>query len=787
MKPPMPDATLPTIWFNMTTSAGWDRPPVGIVRVELELCAALSALLGPQRLRECVWQSDQFVARTASDGSTPGPVAGDILLTMGLDWDQPYPSRFYALSQEQGLRIITCCYDLIPILFPQYCVGDVALRFKEYLNLQIWGSAAVLCISENTRRDFVSHCARIGAPLRPTQVIALGDTLPAADGHISAAVRELLAQPFLMYVSTIERRKNHEVLYHALRLLCQSGRRNQLPRIVFVGMQGWHVGDLLHDIANDPLTQGLIVQLHDVNDAELHMLYSQAKFCLYPSIYEGWGLPVGEALALGKAVLASDQASLPEVGGDLVRYLSPWNAQAWADAITEWLTKPDIVVALEQRVAREYRVRSWRDTAQSVLQLIEQLASATPPHPVMENPVVLEADPAPMPEGERQLFVDVSELIKSDSRSGIQRVVRSILVELLANPPAGFRVEPVFVGADHGYCYARQFNGQSAAVRSYPTDDFLLPRRGDMFLGLDLLPYMATQCADYYAMLRQIGVDVYFVAYDLLSISMPQFFSSEAKAIFVNWLNTVAQADGIIAISRAVADEIQERLAQRSPDQIVPRVRPLKLGWFHLGADIEASLPSSGMPANADAVLAVLAERPTFVMVGTIEPRKGHRQTLEAFERLWDQGMEVNLVIVGKKGWRSDAVCQTLARNQERDHLLFWLDGVSDEYLDKVYSHADCLIFASEGEGFGLPLIEAARHNLPIIARDLPVFREVAGRHASYFSGLDPDDIATCVVEWLAQDAAGQAPQSGQIAWLSWQQSAAQLKKVILEGDWYHE
>ncbi|WP_115760418.1 glycosyltransferase, partial [Escherichia coli] len=88
----------------------------------------------------------------------------------------------------------------------------------------------------------------------------------------------------------------------------------------------------------------------------------------------------------------------------------------------------------------------------------------------------------------------------------------------------------------------------------------------------------------------------------------------------------------------------------------------------------------------------------------------------------------------------------------ERNRRLFWLDGVSDEYLEKIYAASDCLIAASEGEGFGLPLIEAAQHKLPIIARDIPVFREVAGNHALYFSGATPDTLANAVKEWLTLD-----------------------------------
>ena len=109
-------------------------------------------------------------------------------------------------------------------------------------------------------------------------------------------------------------------------------------------------------------------------------------------------------------------------------------------------------------------------------------------------------------------------------------------------------------------------------------------------------------------------------------------------------------------------------------------------------------------------------------MVGTIEPRKEHAQTLAAFEQLWEEGVNANLIIVGQQGWLVDAFGSNVRHHPELSKRLFWLEGISDEYLEKVYKTSTCLIAASEGEGFGLPLIEAAQHKLPIIARDIPVF-----------------------------------------------------------------
>lgn len=382
----------------------------------------------------------------------------------------------------------------------------------------------------------------------------------------------------------------------------------------------------------------------------------------------------------------------------------------------------------------------------------------------------------------RQLLVDVSELVQRDAKSGIQRVVRAILCELLNNPPAGYRVEPIYATKDHlGYRYARQFTLRFLDCPDQVlTDESVMALNGDIFLGLDLQPHVVPYQAEYYQHLRRIGVRVHFVVYDLLPILRPDVFPDGATDTYTAWLSSLMQADGAVCISQAVADEVAKWLAEFGPE----RVRPFKLGWFHLGADVERSVPTKGLPSDSKDVLHGISGRPTFLMVGTLEPRKGQAQVLAAFERLWHQGVDVNLVMVGKQGWMVDKLISTLHNHAERNRRLFWLDGISDEYLEKIYAGCTCLIAASEGEGFGLPLIEAAQHKVPIIARDIPVFREVAGESAFYFSGLEAADLANAVKDWLSLDNAGKAPQSGTLPWLTWAQSTQQLLDVVLNDNW---
>jgi glycosyltransferase involved in cell wall biosynthesis len=276
-------------------------------------------------------------------------------------------------------------------------------------------------------------------------------------------------------------------------------------------------------------------------------------------------------------------------------------------------------------------------------------------------------------------------------------------------------------------------------------------------------------------------VKVYFVIYDLLPIQFPEYFHIGASESHHKWLTALSQSEGVLCISRTVADQYIGWLA----DKGVQRLRPLHIGWFHLGADLENSVPTRGLPENYQAFLTALAGRPSFLMIGTIEPRKGYAQVLAAFERLWDGGYDVRLVIAGKPGWMVERLIKRIRLHPKLGTHLFWFEDISDEYLDRIYRACSCLIAASEGEGFGLPLFEAAKHKLPILARDIPIFREIGGDHASFFNGRTPEALAEAITKWLKLRAQNRQPASEGIPWVTWAQSADRLKTILLEGDWY--
>jgi glycosyltransferase involved in cell wall biosynthesis len=379
----------------------------------------------------------------------------------------------------------------------------------------------------------------------------------------------------------------------------------------------------------------------------------------------------------------------------------------------------------------------------------------------------------------RQLLVDVSVIYQSDARTGIQRVVRSLLLQLLAMPPAGYRVCPVFATRRQAYSHAAPgFMTNPAHPKPHPQQkaEPIRAQTGDLFLGLDLAAHLLPRHQPQLLGWKKKGVALHVMVYDLLPLQNPEWFNARTTRNFSRWIKWVAvYADSAICISEFVKVELAAWLSARFglPAGTLPT------STIVLGADLEASAPSDGMPADADFLLARLRATPAVLMVGTLEPRKGYDQALAAFEHLWQQpGKSQLLVIVGRPGWKTDGLQHALRTHPQAGKRLFWLEDASDEYLARLYAACTGVLVASRAEGFGLPLIEAARYGKPVLARDIAVFRETTVTGVEYFSSETPQALATSIEDWLKDGPALSQPTLNKRQ-PTWQLAAAQLSRAL--------
>lgn len=379
----------------------------------------------------------------------------------------------------------------------------------------------------------------------------------------------------------------------------------------------------------------------------------------------------------------------------------------------------------------------------------------------------------PVQRSVKKLFFDIGPLHeKKNARYGMARVASELLKALRKLMPDGYEVYPVYARADRtGYFYANHYLHEH--FQNVEVPDLDLPIEispGDIFINaVTDAEGQQLQKNALHAM-RRAGVRILFLFHDLIPITYPEYARTNRAHDFQHWIRLISEFDGIIAVSASAADDY--RLWREKNWR---GAAPFSIDWFHHGADFTANDSSVELPEDADSVLARIRACPSLLEVSTIEPHKGHRQALAAFEQLWAKGVEASYIIVGKKGSRMKDFCKKLSTHPERGKHLFWLRGISDAYLDAVYNAASGVIMPSEAEGFGLAIIEGAYRGKPLILRDMPVFREIAGDHATYFSGLEPEPLASCIERWLESFRKGAVVPPTGIQPLTWEESARML------------
>jgi len=272
-------------------------------------------------------------------------------------------------AREKGTRVAAVIYDLLHIKHPQFFTSAQADIYSRCVSNAIRGADVLFSISASTRRDILEYCLaeRISGP--PTHLLRLGDEHrigAPADTAVRPKLLPSYVKTFLVCVSTITFRKNQWLLYFAWRYLAQRSP-TAAPYLVLAGSVDPSSNDFLRVVTADPLIQDRIFVLQGLSDSEIAWLYENCEFTLYPSLYEGWGLPVAESLWYGKLCISSFASSLPEIGGDLVKYFDPHNVVELAELVHRFHSNQEERRACEFAIATKFVPYPWAMTAQTVL------------------------------------------------------------------------------------------------------------------------------------------------------------------------------------------------------------------------------------------------------------------------------------------------------------------------------------------------------------------------------------------------------------------------------------
>lgn len=376
-------------------------------------------------------------------------------------------------------------------------------------------------------------------------------------------------------------------------------------------------------------------------------------------------------------------------------------------------------------------------------------------------------EPVATPIRRRRLYVDVAVISKHDAGTGIQRVVRELALSLTHEAPEDCDIH--FVAATR----RRKYHLVPWPASLEPVD--FTPIRaepGDIFLGLDYSLDAVRRHRKQLTAFRRSGGALWFLVHDLLPLEKPEWFSTNTVIRFKAWLGILAGlADGFLCNSGQTEADLRRNLSREFGLTSGYRTAVLPMGH-------KVSNPPPATSEFNYRHAELFSSEPFFLMVGTLEPRKGHADVLAAFSRLWAEGTPERLVLVGRTGWQVDGLCETIRNHPEHGRKLFWFNDVDDAELFDLYERCSGGIIASYGEGFGLPLIEFLGHEKPVLARDLAVFRSHAEMGVKYFPfAADAEILATHVRTWIA-DARSNKIQVSRPS-TSWKTSSQTLLSAI--------
>jgi glycosyltransferase involved in cell wall biosynthesis len=314
----------------------------------------------------------EIMAEAQKEATLFIPETGDVLVVMGAFWViENAVERFVGLKRL-GVRLVILIHDIIPITHPEYCEASLTDTFNSFCLHVLQIADLVLTVSDHTGAEVKRYLAGrdVRAPLIKTlrsahQSWRSGNATPPP-----RRVETLAPRSFVLFVSTIEIRKNHLLLFRVWKQLTAKHGASAMPKLVFVGRQGWRVRDLMDQLESTRRLDGAVVILNGMSDAELSRLYRDCLFSAFPSFEEGWGLPVGEGLIHGRPCIASGTSSIPEVGGDYAVYADPDDLKESMSLYERMIFDAPYREGLAERIRSSFTPRTWDDVTADLVALL---------------------------------------------------------------------------------------------------------------------------------------------------------------------------------------------------------------------------------------------------------------------------------------------------------------------------------------------------------------------------------------------------------------------------------
>ena len=278
------------------------------------------------------------------------------------------PAHFGPFNLPKHIKRVTVIHDMTVFLFPKFHVFLSQFLQRKFLPGILKRADLIITNSNNTTKDVLKFF--------PDYKDKINSVLLGRDQSLQPQIDEEILkkynvnQPFILNVGTLEPRKNIPMLIEAFsRFKQKSGASHKL---VLIGKMGWKSHDIFKAKEASSFKKD-IIWLGYVDKEELPVFYSMAEVFVYPSIYEGFGLPVLEAMMCGTPVITSKNSSLPEVGGSAVLYLDPYSSSELSNQLNRLSADPELREKYSSLGVIQARKFDWDQTARAYLELFENL------------------------------------------------------------------------------------------------------------------------------------------------------------------------------------------------------------------------------------------------------------------------------------------------------------------------------------------------------------------------------------------------------------------------------
>lgn len=345
------DEQLSILW-NPVDPAAWNPAPLASNQV-----SAIPAPISPFSLGQ-QWQMPRLLRQTADRCPGLFPI---------------YHSTYYLMPYCPGMPTVLTIYDLIAMLYPQTVSARARLLFRLTTRLAVWSASAIITISEATRHDLRQHFGADPARLTTIPLAADPRFRPQPAAAIEMVRRKYsLPDHYLFYLGINKPHKNLERLIEAYTQLAHTPSAEPLAPLVIAGAWDDRYAGIREHLKTLQI-ENAIRFLGPIDDADLPALYSGCTLFVFPSIYEGFGLPVLEAMACGAPVACSSASSLPEITGEAALLFDPFSVDAIANALRQAMADEAMRHRLAGRSLQQAAQFTWQRTAQATLHLYRRL------------------------------------------------------------------------------------------------------------------------------------------------------------------------------------------------------------------------------------------------------------------------------------------------------------------------------------------------------------------------------------------------------------------------------